>query len=85
MCVQMLHFLLPHTSCINDHTETVRATLSYRNFIGLGQNLSEHQRIVGHSRRRSWLERLSPNPVERLIFEAEGIDVRIFPNVEPVS
>jgi two-component system, OmpR family, sensor histidine kinase KdpD len=39
------------------------------------------QIFVGHSQRRRWLERLRPNPVERLILEAEGIDLRIFPNV----
>lgn len=38
------------------------------------------QIFVGHSRRESWWERLSGNPVDRLIRDAEGMDVRIFPN-----
>lgn len=37
------------------------------------------QIFVGHSQRNGWLDRLRPNPVERLILEADGIDVRIFP------
>ncbi|MGA3204748.1 MAG: hypothetical protein ABSF12_19825 [Bryobacteraceae bacterium] len=42
------------------------------------------QIFVGHSNQHTaWLSRLRANPVERLIMEADGIDVRIFPN-EPV-
>jgi two-component system, OmpR family, sensor histidine kinase KdpD len=37
------------------------------------------QIFVGHSPRRGWLDRIKPNPVERLILEAHGIDVRVFP------
>jgi K+-sensing histidine kinase KdpD len=37
------------------------------------------QIFVGHSQRTGWLQSLRPNPVERLILEADGIDVRIFP------
>jgi len=39
------------------------------------------QIFVGHSQRdeRGWLSRWKVNPVERLIMESEGIDVRIFP------
>ena len=40
------------------------------------------QIFVGHSRRGGWLSRWKTNPVERLILEADGIDVRIFPNEE---
>ncbi len=39
------------------------------------------QIFVGHSQRTGWLNRFRPNPVERFILEAEGMDVRIFPNV----
>jgi len=42
------------------------------------------QIFVGHSQRTGWWQNLRPNPVERLILEADGIDVRIFPNT-PVS
>ena len=39
------------------------------------------QIFVGHSQQdgRGWLSRWKVNPVERLIMESEGIDVRIFP------
>jgi two-component system sensor histidine kinase KdpD len=42
------------------------------------------QIFVGHSQRTGWWQSLRPNPVERLILEADGIDVRIFPQA-PVS
>jgi two-component system, OmpR family, sensor histidine kinase KdpD len=37
------------------------------------------QIFVGHTLRRSWKARLARTPLERLIREAEGIDVRVFP------
>jgi two-component system sensor histidine kinase KdpD len=53
---------------------------------------SEHritQIFAGHSQQtgpgRGWLSRWRVNPVERLIMEADGIDVRIFPSSAPVS
>ena len=41
------------------------------------------QIFVGHSQQHGWLSRWKANPVERLIMEAKGIDVRIFPH-EPI-
>lgn len=38
------------------------------------------QIFVGHSLRHGWLQNLIPNPVDRLILEADGIDIRIFPH-----
>ena len=38
------------------------------------------QIFVGHSLRRGWWQSLTPNPVDRLILEADGIDIRIFPH-----
>lgn len=38
------------------------------------------QIFVGHSQQRGWLSRWKANPVERLIMEAKGIDVRVFPH-----
>jgi two-component system, OmpR family, sensor histidine kinase KdpD len=38
------------------------------------------QIFVGHSQRGGWWQSLRPNPVERLILESDGIDIRIFPN-----
>jgi two-component system sensor histidine kinase KdpD len=46
------------------------------------------QIFVGHSnqtgRYQGWVSRLRANAVERLIMEADGIDVRVFPNEQPV-
>ncbi len=38
------------------------------------------QIFVGHSQQTGWINRWKPNPVERLILDAEGMDVRVFPN-----
>jgi two-component system, OmpR family, sensor histidine kinase KdpD len=38
------------------------------------------QIFIGHSTRETWWHRLRGNFVDRLIREAEGIDVRVFPN-----
>jgi len=38
------------------------------------------QIFVGHSNQTGWASRMRANPVERLIMEADGIDVRVFPN-----
>jgi two-component system sensor histidine kinase KdpD len=56
--------------------DPVHAILGYSGEHGITQI------FLGHSQRRGWLERLRSNPVERLILEAEGIDIRVFPNVE---
>jgi len=37
------------------------------------------QIFVGHNLRRSWRNRLGGTPLDRLIRDAEGIDVRVFP------
>ena len=37
------------------------------------------QMFVGHNLRRSWRNRLGGTPLDRLIRDAEGIDVRVFP------
>ncbi len=41
------------------------------------------QIFVGHSKQTGWSSRLRANPVERLIMEADGIDIRVFPNEQP--
>lgn len=38
------------------------------------------QIFVGHSQEGGWMSRWKPNPVERLIMEGDGIDIRIFPH-----
>ena len=37
------------------------------------------QIFVGHNLRRGWRDRLGGTPLDRLIRDAEGIDVRVFP------
>lgn len=64
------------------HVETlqgddiVEAILRYASTHGITQI------FVGHSQRHSWFHRWKANPVERLILEADGIDIRIFPHSE---
>lgn len=41
------------------------------------------QIFAGHSQRSGFWERFRSNPVERLILESEGIDVRVFPSRPP--
>lgn len=43
------------------------------------------QIFVGHSLRTGFWQRMRPNPVERLILESHGIDVRVFPQGGAVS
>jgi two-component system sensor histidine kinase KdpD len=50
------------------------------------QFASQHgvtQIFAGHSLENGWWSRWKANPLERLILEAEGIDVRIFPHEHP--
>jgi two-component system sensor histidine kinase KdpD len=56
--------------------DPVRGILRYAKEHGITQI------FVGHSHRRTWVQQLRANPVERLVLEAEDIDVRVFPNVE---
>ena len=37
------------------------------------------QIFVGHNQRRTWRSRLGGTPIDRLIRDAEGIDLRVFP------
>lgn len=54
--------------------DPVAAILRFANECGVTQI------FVGHSQRTRWWNSWRPNPVERLILESEGIDVRIFPH-----
>lgn len=53
--------------------DPVEAILEYARCHGITQI------FAGHSRQGGWLRHLRVNPLERLILEAEGFDVRIFP------
>jgi two-component system sensor histidine kinase KdpD len=59
--------------------DPVAAILRHANQYGITQI------FVGHSLRRGWLDRVKANPVERLILEADGIDIRIFPREGPTA
>ena len=61
--------------------DPIECILSYARRHGITQV------FLGHSQRQGWLSGWLPNPVERLIMDGEGIDVRIFPNdaVAPLS
>lgn len=59
--------------------DLVRALLDYSNRHGITQI------FVGHSQRKGLWQVFSRNPVERLIAESSGIDVRVFPNGTPLE
>ncbi len=52
----------------------VRAILDYARAQGITQL------FLGHNLRRNWQARLTGSPLDRLIEEAEGMDVRVFPH-----
>ena len=54
--------------------DPVRALLAYARKQGITQI------FVGHNLRRGWRKRLGGTPLDRLIRDAEGIDVRVFPH-----
>jgi two-component system sensor histidine kinase KdpD len=60
--------------------EVLRGDDPVRVIIDFARQHGITQIFIGHSQRRGLLNRLRANPVERLILEAEGMDVRIFPN-----
>ena len=64
--------------------EVVRGDDSVRAILRFAEEHGITQIFVGHSQRWGWIDRFRSNPVERLILEAEGMDIRIFPNAEPV-
>jgi two-component system sensor histidine kinase KdpD len=43
------------------------------------------QIFVGHSQRTGFWRNLRPNPIDRLIVESQGIDIRIFPQKGPTA
>jgi two-component system, OmpR family, sensor histidine kinase KdpD len=57
-----------------DAEDTIAAILKFAGENGITQI------FVGHSQREGFMSRWRPNPVERLIMEADGIDVRVFPH-----
>jgi two-component system sensor histidine kinase KdpD len=53
--------------------DPIRTILDYARAHGITQI------FVGHNLRRGWRDRLGGTPLDRLIRDAEGIDVRVFP------
>jgi two-component system sensor histidine kinase KdpD len=59
---------------ILDGKNPVRAILDYARAHGITQL------FLGHNLQRTWRGRLAGSPLDRLIDEAEGMDVRVFPH-----
>ncbi len=68
---------------VQAHVESLRGDDPIRVILEYARAHGITQIFVGHSPLRGWFDRLRSNPVERLILEAEGMDVRIFPNARP--
>ena len=59
---------------ILDGKDPIRAILDYAHAQGITQL------YVGHNLRQNWRSRLTGTPLDHLIQEAEGMDVRVFPH-----
>lgn len=62
------------------HVETLRGEDFVAAVIDFCSKHGITQVFVGHSQRRGFWQRWFANPVERLIAESSGIDIRVFPN-----
>jgi two-component system, OmpR family, sensor histidine kinase KdpD len=83
--------LTPHDRIANErHVSLARAERAHIDILdgkdAIGTILAyarEHgitQLFVGHNQRRDWRARLAGSPLDRLIRDAEGMDVRVFPH-----
>ncbi|HZT78149.1 MAG TPA: hypothetical protein VFA27_15955 [Vicinamibacterales bacterium] len=61
------------------HIETLEGTDPIRTILEYARSHGITQIFVGHNLRRSWRSRLGGTPLDQLIRDAEGIDVRVFP------
>ncbi|MGB7219619.1 MAG: hypothetical protein WBD07_12535 [Vicinamibacterales bacterium] len=61
------------------HVETLEGKDAIKTILKYAQDQGMTQIFVGHHLRRSWRSRLGGTPLDRLIRDAEGIDVRVFP------
>ena len=84
---QMLDQNLATAREANAHVEVLHAEDAVAAILRFAAQHGITQIFVGHSRRqKGLLSRWRANPVERLIAEADGIDVRIFPQEsEPLN
>jgi two-component system, OmpR family, sensor histidine kinase KdpD len=61
------------------HVETLEGKDPVRTILEYAHARGITQIFLGHNLRRSWRNRLGGTPLDRLIRDAEGIDVRVFP------
>jgi two-component system, OmpR family, sensor histidine kinase KdpD len=61
------------------HVETLEGKDAVRTILDYARSHGVTQIFVGHNLRRGWRNRLGGTPLDRLIRDAEGIDVRVFP------
>jgi two-component system sensor histidine kinase KdpD len=61
------------------HVETLEGKDAIKTILDYARSRGMTQIFVGHNLRRGWRDRLGGTPLDRLIRDAEGIDVRVFP------
>ena len=61
------------------HVEILEGKDPIKTILEYAQKQGITQIFVGHNLRRTWRARLGGTPLDRLIRDAEGIDVRVFP------
>lgn len=61
------------------HVETLQGTDPIATILEYARSHGVTQIFVGHHLKRTWRSRLGGTPLDRLIRDAEGIDVRVFP------
>jgi K+-sensing histidine kinase KdpD len=61
------------------HVEILEGKDAIETILDYAQKQGITQIFVGHNLRRTWRSRLGGTPLDRLIRDAEGIDVRVFP------
>jgi two-component system sensor histidine kinase KdpD len=61
------------------HVETLQGKDPVKTILEYARTHGITQLFVGHNLRRGWRNRLGGTPLDRLIRDAEGIDVRVFP------
>lgn len=61
------------------HVETLEGKDPVKTILDYARAHGVTQVFVGHNLRRSWRSRLGGTPLDRLVRDADGIDVRVFP------
>jgi two-component system, OmpR family, sensor histidine kinase KdpD len=61
------------------HVETLEGKDPVKTILGYARRHGITQVYVGHNLRRTWRARFAGTPLDRLLRDAEGIDVRVFP------